>query len=287
MPYFALTPTGEGLFAEQSDALDALTAAGFRVNPHREAVRGVDKLMQFIARAEERRTDLGYEIDGVVVKVDAAELQKKLGYTGRAPRWAVAYKFTARSGITRVEDIRVQVGQDGQADSGGSADAGGDWRNDGEPGHAAQCGRNRAPGAEDRRLGAGGARRRRDPEGGGSGSGSRRRKAGTAIAFRFPDACPVCGSEVKRAEGEADYRCVNTDCPARLRESLLHFSARNVMNIEGLGEAVVNQLHERGLVKSIADLYSLDEATLLSLERIGKKTADSLLAEIEDRSKLR
>ena len=98
--------------------------------------------------------------------------------------------------------------------------------------------------------------------------------------FHFPKHCPVCDSEIARTEGEADYRCVNVDCPARLRESLLHFSARNVMNIEGLGEAVVTQLMDRGLVKSIADLYSLTEEQLLSLERIGKKTADTLLAEI-------
>jgi DNA ligase (NAD+) len=99
--------------------------------------------------------------------------------------------------------------------------------------------------------------------------------------FEFPTHCPDCGSEIVRTEGEVDYRCVNVDCPARLRESLLHFSARSVMNIEGLGEAVVTQLLDRGLVKSIADLYSLNEDQLLSLERVGKKTADTLLAEIE------
>ena len=118
--YFALTaasgdrPGGENLFTEQSDALDALTTAGFRVNPHREAVKDVEGLLKFIAKAESQRTALGYEIDGVVIKVDSAALQARLGYTGRAPRWAVAYKFTARSGITRVEDIRVQVGRTGK-----------------------------------------------------------------------------------------------------------------------------------------------------------------------------
>jgi DNA ligase (NAD+) len=99
-------------------------------------------------------------------------------------------------------------------------------------------------------------------------------------AFVWPERCPVCGSEIKRTEGEADYRCVNIDCPARVAESLLHFAARNVMNIEGLGEAVVAQLLERKLVAGIADIYSLDQAKLLSLERIGQKTADALLAEI-------
>jgi DNA ligase (NAD+) len=112
--YFALTEAGENLFEEQSDALEALAGAGFRVNPHREAIKSFDKLMDFINRAEEKRNTLGYEIDGVVVKIDSAKVQRRLGYTGRAPRWAVAYKFTARAGITQVEDIRVQVGRTGK-----------------------------------------------------------------------------------------------------------------------------------------------------------------------------
>src|SRR5271170_1630661 len=103
--YFALNSAGENLFPEQGEALDALTAAGFRVNPHREAVHDFDGLMRFITKAEAQRAELGYEIDGVVIKVDSVALQQRMGYTGRAPRWAVAYKFTARSGITRVEDI--------------------------------------------------------------------------------------------------------------------------------------------------------------------------------------
>src|ERR1700689_2685018 len=103
--YFLLTETGEDLLEEQSEALDALTALGFRVNPHREALNSIEKVLAFVTKAESNRADLGYEIDGVVIKVNSAAMQRRLGYTGRAPRWAVAYKFTARSGITRVEDI--------------------------------------------------------------------------------------------------------------------------------------------------------------------------------------
>jgi DNA ligase (NAD+) len=277
--YFALTETGENLFDEQSDALDALSAAGFRVNPHREAIKTFDKLMDFVNRAEEKRADLGYEIDGVVIKIDSAEVQRRLGYTGRAPRWAVAYKFTARAGITKVEDIRVQVGRTGKLTPvavltpvliGGTTVSRATLHN----------------ADEIERLGLL------------IGDWVKVERGGDVIPkvvevvedkdhprgetkFHFPKHCPVCGSEIARTEGEADYRCVNVDCPARLRESLLHFSARNVMNIEGLGEAVVTQLMDRGMVKSIADLYSLTEEQLLSLERIGKKTADALLAEIE------
>jgi DNA ligase (NAD+) len=282
--YFALTSDGENLFPGQGEALDALTAAGFRVNPHREALKDVDGLLRFIAKADKQRTDLGYEIDGVVIKVDSVALQQRLGYTGRAPRWAVAYKFTARSGITRVEDIRVQVGRTGKltpvavltpVSIGGTTVSRATLHNADEiarlslrigdevlverSGDVIPKVVEVIPAAKD--------------------DGVERRE------FAFPEHCPECGSAVKRTEGEVDYRCVNIDCPALFRESLLHFASRKVMNIDGLGEALVAQLLERPVidgkpVRSIADLYLLDEAALLSLERIGKKTADSLLAEI-------
>lgn len=277
--YFALTETGDNLFKEQSDALDSLSSAGFRVNPHREAIKSFDKLMEFINRAEEKRDSLGYEIDGVVVKIDSADVQRRLGYTGRAPRWAVAYKFTARAGITQVEDIRVQVGRTGKLTPvavltpsfiGGTTVSRATLHN----------------ADEIERLGLL------------IGDCVKVERGGDVIPkvvevvedkehprgtkkFKFPTHCPDCGSEIVQTEGEVDYRCVNVDCPARLRESLLHFSARSVMNIEGLGEAVVTQLLDRGMVKSIADLYLLTEEKLLSLERIGKKTAETLLGEIE------
>jgi len=277
--YFALTETGDSLFEEQSEALEALAEAGFRVNTHREAVQSFDKVTEFIQRAEEKRNSLGYEIDGVVIKIDSTEVQQRLGYTGRAPRWAVAYKFTARAGITQVEDIRVQVGRTGKLTPvavltpvfiGGTTVSRATLHN----------------ADEIQRLGLL------------IGDWVKVERGGDVIPkvvevvedkdhprgkkkFRFPTHCPVCGSEIVRAEGEVDYRCVNVDCPARLRESLLHFSARSVMNIEGLGEAVVTQLLDRKMVKSIADLYWLNEEQLLSLERIGKKSAETLLAEIE------
>ena len=112
--YFLLTAAGEDLLPEQSEALNALTAIGFRVNPHREALTSIEKVLAFVEKAEKNRADLGYEIDGVVIKVNSAAVQRGLGYTGRAPRWAVAFKFTARAGITQVEDIRIQVGRTGK-----------------------------------------------------------------------------------------------------------------------------------------------------------------------------
>ncbi len=277
--YFALTETGDNLFEEQSDALDALTAAGFRVNPHREAIKDIDRVMEFVNRAEAKRADLGYEIDGVVIKVDSAEIQRRLGYTGKGPRWAVAYKFTARAGITKVGDIKVQVGRTGKLTPvavltpvfiGGTTVSRATLHN----------------ADEIERLGLL------------IGDWVKVERGGDVIPkvveviedkdhprgdrkFEFPTHCPVCGSEIVKTDGEVDYRCVNADCPARLLESLLHFSARKVMNIDGLGEAVVEQLLNRGMVKSIADLYTLTEEQLLSLERIGQKTADALLHEIQ------
>jgi DNA ligase (NAD+) len=281
--YFALQLTpgaeGENAFATQVETLDALTTAGFRVNPHREALKTLDQLQAFVARAEEQRASLGYEIDGVVIKVNSTALQKRLGFTGKAPRWAVAYKFVARGGVTRLEDIAVQVGRTGKLTPVAVLSA-------------VQIGGITVTRAtlhnadEIERLGVK------------IGDFVRVERGGDVIPkivevvedkdhprghkhFHFPTHCPVCGSEIVRTEGEADYRCVNIDCPARLRESLLHFASRNVMNIDGMGEAVVVQLMERGLVRSIADLYSLTSDKLLTLERIGQKTADSLIAEIQ------
>ncbi len=280
-PQTASDALGENVFATQVETLDALTAAGFRVNPHREALHTLEELQAFVADAETKRASLGYEIDGAVIKVDATALQKRLGFTGKAPRWAVAYKFTARGGITRLEDVATQVGRTGKLTPVAvlSAVAIGGITVTRATLHNAD---------EIERLGVK------------IGDWVRVERGGDVIPkivevvhdaehprpaelreFHFPTHCPVCGSEIVRTPGEADYRCVNADCPARLRESLLHFAARGVMNIEGLGEAVVTQLMERGLVRSLADLYTLDEPTLLSLERIGAKTAQSLLAEIE------
>jgi DNA ligase (NAD+) len=285
--YFALQLTagaeGENAFATQVETLDGLTTAGFRVNPHREALKTLDQLQAFVARAEQQRASLGYEIDGVVIKVDNTALQKRLGFTGKAPRWAVAYKFTARGGVTRLEDIAVQVGRTGKLTPVAvlSAVAIGGITVTRATLHNAD---------EIERLGVK------------IGDFVRVERGGDVIPkivevvddkdhprghkrFHFPTHCPVCGSEIVRTEGEADYRCVNVDCPARLRESLLHFASRGVMNIDGMGEAVVVQLMEHEMVRSIADLYSLTSEKLLTLERIGQKTADALIAEIEQSKK--
>jgi DNA ligase (NAD+) len=276
--YFLLVD-GEYLAQGQEATLDALTALGFRVNPHRGRVHTVDEMMRFIESAGRRRATLGYEIDGVVFKVDAHATQQRLGYTGRAPRWAIAYKFTAESAITQVQDILITVGRTGKL----------------------------TPTAMLKPVFVGGVTVSRatlhnadfiDRLGLLIGDWVKVERGGDVIPkvvevvedaghprgkhrFSYPLVCPECGSEVVRAEGEVDWRCVNAACPAKLRESLLHFGSRGVMNIEGLGEAVVQQLLDRGLVHSVADLYTLTEDQLVALERFAEKSARALLAEIE------
>ena len=276
-------PDAAPVFTTHWQSLDALEAAGFRVNLRRVLAASLDEVQAFLADAEAIRDQLGYEIDGVVIKVNSLAQQQRLGFTGRAPRWAIAYKFPARAGVTRVEDILIQVGRTGKLTPvaaltpvfiGGTTVSRATLHNEDEIARlglqigdmvAVERGGDVIPKVVEVLLD------QRPPD---------------AREFHFPVNCPECGTPVRREEGEADWRCVNANCPAKLREGLLYFAARGVMNIEGLGEAVVAQLIERGLVHSIADIYSLTEEQLLSLERIGEKTAQSLLKEIAESKKL-
>ena len=274
--YFGLSESGY-IFPQQSETLDALNAAGFRVNPKRALVQNIDAAWEFIAKADALRESLPYEIDGVVIKVNSRALQDKLGFTGRAPRWAIAYKFAARSAATQVQNITVQVGRTGKLTPvaeltpvpiGGTTVSRATLHNADEITRL------------DLKIGDWVTVERGGDVIPKVVAVLREKRPADTRDFIFPTHCPECGSIVVREEGEVDFRCINVNCPARLRESLLYFSARKVMNIEGLGEAVVNQLTERGLVRNLADIYQLDEAALLSLDRIGEKTAQSLLQEI-------
>jgi DNA ligase (NAD+) len=245
-------------------------------------VHSIDEVWGFIQEWEGKRESLPYEIDGIVVKVDRVALQEELGFTGKAPRWAIAYKYAARAGITKLEDIRVQVGRTGKltpvamlapVSIGGTTVRNatlhnmdeierlgvliGDWV-------AVERGGDVIPKVvkvlEDRPRGT--------------------------REFHMPERCPECGGHVVRVEGEADHRCVNANCPAKLRESILHFASRGVMNIEGMGDALVNQLVDARQIKSVADIYDLTEDKLVALERMGKKSAQNILREIENSKKL-
>jgi DNA ligase (NAD+) len=244
----------------------------------------MEEVWKFIRHWEDKRETLPYEIDGVVIKVDRTGLQDELGFTGKAPRWAIAYKYAARAGITRIEAIRVQVGRTGKL----------------------------TPVAELSPVAIGGTTVRNatlhnmdeiERLGVKIGDWVQVERGGDVIPkvakviedqdhprgheeFHMPENCPVCGTKVVKTEGEVDYRCVNANCPAKLRETILHFASRHVMNIEGMGDALVTQLTDRGLVKNVADVYKLSKDDLLGLERMGDKSAQNILDEIEASKKL-
>jgi len=282
-PYILLQ-NGRTYFDRHSKTLAALDAAGFKVNQNRKLVHSMDEVWSFIRQWEAKRDSLPYEIDGIVVKVDRTALQDELGFTGKAPRWAIAYKYAARAGITKLEDIRVQVGRTGKLTPvamlapvliGGTTVRNATLHNMDEI----------------ERLGVK------------IGDWVQVERGGDVIpkvakviddkdhprghkTFHMPETCPVCGTKVVRTEDEVDYRCVNANCPAKLRETILHFASRGVMNIDGMGDALATQLTERGLVKNVADIYKLTKDDLLSLERMGDKSAQNILDEIEASKKL-
>lgn len=266
-------------FATHAETLHWLKQAGFKVNPNWRLCQSIDEVITYCKQWETRRDQLPYEIDGVVVKVNSIRLQQDMGATSKFPRWAVACKFPARQATTQVRNIQVQVGRTGALTP--VADL--------EPVLLAGSTISRATlhnEDEIRRLGLkigdfvliekGGdviPKVVKVLEG---------RRPANARDFVMPERCPVCSGQVYRPEGEAVWRCANVSCPAKLKESLLHFSARKAMKIEGLGEALVDQLVDKGLVKDPADLYSLTLDTLMQLERMGKKSSLNLLSQIEE-----
>ena len=268
------------VFDNQWQTLNALEAAGFKVNSRRALATNFDEVWKFIGQWEEKRETLPYEIDGVVIKVNSTAMQRGLGFTGKAPRWAIAYKYAARSGITQIENIHVQVGRTGKL----------------------------TPVAELKPVPIGGTTVSRatlhnmdeiERLGVKIGDWVEVERGGDVIpkvvrviddakhprghkSFHMPEKCPVCSGHVVRIEGEADHRCVNQKCPAKLRETILHFASRGVMNIDGMGDALVTQLTDRGLVKDVADIYKLTQDNLLKLERMGDKSAENVLKEIDE-----
>jgi len=282
-PYILLE-NGRTYFDRHWETLTALDKAGFKVNQYRKLVHSMDEVWEFIQQWEGKRDSLPYEIDGIVVKVDRTALQDELGFTGKAPRWAIAYKYAARAGITKLENVRWQVGRTGKLTPvaelapvaiGGTTVRNATLHNMDEIG----------------RLGVK------------IGDWVQVERGGDVIPkvakvidddshprgkqeIEAPEKCPVCGTKVVRTEGEVDYRCVNANCPAKLVGTILHFASRGVMNIDGMGESLVNQLIERGLVKNVADIYDLTKKDLLSLERFADKSAQNILDEIENSKNL-
>ena len=274
--YFLLVE-GRPAFDSHWESLDQLVHMGFKVNPHRQLCRNIDEVLAFCAAWEARREELPYEIDGVVVKIDSIPQQRTLGFTAKAPRWAIAYKYPARQAITTVDGIEVQVGRTGAltpvahltpVEVGGVTVARATLHNEDE---IERLGLQIGDDVVIERSGDVIPKVVRVHS-----QGSYRKK------FEMPSACPVCGGNVVREEGEAASRCINTNCSARLKESILHFASRGVMNIDGIGEALVDQLVDRGMVKSVADIYGLTVEKLMTLERMGQKSAGNIVRNIEN-----
>ena len=278
LDYFAYFLLVDGQFAYDSHwhSLEVLDKMGLKVNSHRAKCETLDEVIAFYRQWETRRDSLPYEIDGLVIKVDSVAQQQKLGWTAKAPRWAIAFKFAARQERTVVEDISANVGRTGTltpvahlkpVNVGGVTVSRATLHNEDE---IARLGLEIGDTVLVERSGDVIPKVVRVVK-----QGADRRP------FRMPAHCPVCGGDVVREPGEAASRCINTNCPARLRESILHFASRGVMDIDGMGEALVDQLVERGLVRSVADLYKLGMDNLLELERMGRKSAEKVLANIE------
>jgi len=273
---YYLLVDGQPHFPSHWESLEALVKIGFKVNSKRKICRNIDELLAFCREWESKRDDLPYEIDGVVVKVDSVEQQARLGYTAKAPRWAIAYKYAARQAVTTVENIEVQVGRTGAltpvahlapVEVGGVTVSRATLHNEDE---IARLGLQIGDSVVIERSGDVIPKVVRVHT-----QGSYRRR------FQVPKQCPVCGGKVVREEGEAASRCINVNCPARLKESILHFASRSVMNIDGMGDVLVDQLVDRGLVRSVADIYDLTAEKLADLERMGKKSAANVIRNIE------
>ncbi|HEY3304850.1 MAG TPA: NAD-dependent DNA ligase LigA [Candidatus Binatia bacterium] len=265
-------------FTTDAEFLHSLKEWGLKPVPILSICHGVEEIFALHEKTEREREELPYEIDGIVVKVNSLELQRRLGEIARSPRWAVAYKFKPRQGTTRILDIQANVGRTGTL----------------------------TPVASLEPIGIGGVTvksaslhnmdeiERKDILIGDTVVVERAgdvipyvvevvkdKRSGDERKFKMPEHCPVCGSSVYREEGEAAYRCVGISCPAQLKESLKFFGSRGAMDIEGLGEKLIDQLVERGMVKTLADLYGLTTEELAGLERMAKKSAENLRSALE------
>jgi DNA ligase (NAD+) len=258
-----------------SEILETLSALRFKASDDWKLCHSLEEVQKYLAAWETKRQKLDYEIDGIVVKVDEIGLQNELGFTSKAPRWAVAYKYAAHQETTLLKEIAVSVGRTGvltpfaifePVQIGGVTVSKSTLHNMDEI----------------ERLNVH------------AGDTVLVERAGEVIPhvlkvvkhgkeekkFVMPGECPVCGTRVHRTEGEVAYRCVNVSCPARRRESLIHFAGRHAMNIDGLGEKIVDQLIDKNLVKDYADIYKLDLESVANLERMAEKSAQNLLDEI-------
>ncbi|KAA0546355.1 NAD-dependent DNA ligase LigA [Bacillus sp. BGMRC 2118] len=261
-----------------SQGLDLLHELGFKTNPEREKCASIEDVINYVQKWQEKRPNLAYEIDGIVIKVDSLEQQDELGFTAKSPRWAIAYKFPAEEVITKLIDIELSVGRTGVVTPTAIL----------EPVRVAGTVVKRASlhnedliREKDIKLGDTVIVKKAGdiiPEVVGVLT---ERRTGEEVEFAMPTHCPECESELVRLEGEVALRCINPMCPAQIREGLIHFVSRDAMNIDGLGERVISQLFEEKLISDVADIYRLEKDQLVQLERMGDKSATNLVNSIQ------
>lgn len=274
---------GVGVVADKQfdshwDSMQFLKGLGFKINEYIKLYDNIEEVIDFCNHWTDKRHDLPYEIDGIVIKVNSLAQQKKLGFTAKSPRWAIAYKFPAEQAVTKVLDIVINVGRTGVLTPTAVL----------KPVKVAGSTVSRATLHNEDII------REKDIKIGDTviiqKAGDiipevvevlKEKRSGEEIEFHMPTQCPVCLSPVVRLQGEAANRCTGKECPSQLREALFHFVSRDAMNIEGLGPAVVNQLLETGLIKNAADLYKIKFEDLVNLERMGNKSAKNLLEALE------
>ncbi len=260
------------------EGLQALQELGFKINPNVRSFNDIEQVIDYCREWAEKRHDLPYEIDGMVVKVNDLALQAELGATSKSPRWAIAFKFPAEEAETVVRNIYVRVGRTGVLTPTASLEP---VRVAGSTVSSATLHNIDIIREKDIRIGdhvvihkAGDV----IPE---VVRVVKEKRTGSETEFHMPGECPICRTGVRRVEGEVAVRCPNEICPGREREALIHFVSRDAMDIEGLGPAVIDQLLGAGLIRDAADLYYLKAEDLLGLERMGKKSVDNLLNAIE------
>ncbi|WP_411954847.1 NAD-dependent DNA ligase LigA [Alkalibacillus sp. S2W] len=264
--------------ASHSERLDYMKELGFKINPQTQTFESIEDVIAYTEEWTVKRHELDYEIDGIVVKVDSIDLQERLGFTAKNPRWAIAYKFPAEEAVTTLHDIELSVGRTGAVTPTAIL----------EPVQVAGTTVQRASLhnedliiEKDIRLHDTVVIKKAGdiiPE---VVRVVTEERTGDEKVFRMPENCPECGEPLEKVDGEVAWRCVNPNCPAQLKEGLIHFVSRNAMNIDGLGEKVIEQLFDHQLIQTIADLYKLTPDDLLPLERMGQKSVDNLLKAIE------
>lgn len=260
-----------------SGRLEYMKELGLKTNPEWKKCSNIDEVLQYVDHWTKERPNLSYEIDGIVIKVDDLDQQEELGYTVKSPKWAIAYKFPAEEVLTTLRNIELSVGRTGVITPTAILDP---VRVAGTTVQRASLHNEDLIKAKDIRIGDKVVVKKAGdiiPE---VVRAVTEQRTGDEQTFQMPENCPVCGNELVRLEGEVALRCINPDCPAQIKEELIHFVSRNAMNIDGLGEKVIQQLFDEKLIHTIADVYRLQKDELLQLERMGEKSVSNLLEAI-------